>query len=154
VGVFGFYYWFILVLITIYSTCSTGITAKEMNNENYEEDPKSIISTIRGILATIYSILSLCQNVQTVRNCSHITRFDAVHGVIILTLIGPCLSAAGGIFMVAQILDPTNLRVVVSACTLYAMWLLLHWVAKLGYFASVVKSTGVAKVTVEWDSVR
>jgi hypothetical protein len=29
VGVFGFYYWFILVLITIFSTCSAGITAKE-----------------------------------------------------------------------------------------------------------------------------
>jgi len=56
--------------------------------------------------------------------------------------------------MVAPILDPTNLRVVLSACTLYAMSLLLYWVARLVYFASVVKSTGVAKVTEEWDSVR
>ena len=84
---------------------------------------------------------------QTVRNCSHITGFDAVHGVIILALIGSCLSAAGGIVMVAQILDPTNLRVVVSACTLYAMSLLLHWVSRLVYFASVVKSMGYSIIT-------
>ncbi|KAF8249166.1 hypothetical protein K440DRAFT_641520 [Wilcoxina mikolae CBS 423.85] len=99
VGVFGFYYWFVFVLIIIFSLSNAASSMED------EERP-SIISTIMGILTTTYSIFGLYQNVQTVRYCSHLTGFGAVHGVIIVTLIGSCLSAAGGILMVARIVYP------------------------------------------------
>ncbi|KAF8535130.1 hypothetical protein BDD12DRAFT_893960 [Trichophaea hybrida] len=79
VGVFGFYYWFIYVLIICYSLFDSDDKRDEMS--------PTFIKIIPGILTTIYSIFSLYQNIQTINDCSHITRYGAVRGVIILTLV-------------------------------------------------------------------
>ncbi|KAF8535480.1 hypothetical protein BDD12DRAFT_808543 [Trichophaea hybrida] len=141
VGVFGFYYWFVYVLIILYS----------LLNAIYTDDKEfNIQRTLVGILAVIWSIFGLYQNIQTVRNCSHITGFGAIRGVIYLTLVGSGLSAAGGILMVFHSL--INMQMV--AAVLYGVSLIFHWVAGPVYFAQVVKSTGVIGTTKQWDKVR
>ncbi|KAF8248596.1 hypothetical protein K440DRAFT_679036 [Wilcoxina mikolae CBS 423.85] len=181
VGVFGFYYWFVYVLIILYSLFNA-ISTVDKNEEpdeaqrttNEKQDPSDIQNTIDknqecvltlgtnrkkkyhilgifvGILAVIWSIFGLYQNIQTVRDCSHMTGFGAIRGVIYLTLVGSGFSAAGGILMVFQSL--INQKKV--AAVLYGVSLLFHWIAGPVYFVRVVISAGVTRIIEQWDKVR
>ncbi|KAF8542425.1 hypothetical protein BDD12DRAFT_825028 [Trichophaea hybrida] len=146
VGVFGFYYWFIYLLVIAFSMI-------DAVPKRGEEPDKEIMGTIRRILSVIYSIFSLYQNVHTIRYCSHMTGFNAVNGPIIIILIGSCISAAGGILMlmVGWICGPGCAAL---ASLLYFKAWSLHLIAGVVYFNSVVTSADMPTVVDQWDSVR